>query len=462
MGNLITGDQTATKSVYHDISVNCWPSALCGKDGKWNVVLRTEETFVDTPPRMVLGVLGCHGRGKTWALSRICGEDSSAFEKNAGLGFKWTTRPGAIAIDAPGRNNPLHLIRKPDIENRHNRAQEMKEYEDFVLSATLSLSNMIVFVVNETRECDLRYFSEVLEEWKALCKEDSLWRRREIALVHNFRNIKTVTDRSELLTKTLKIYHAIADTDAYIRPFALMSDFSYKGKEENKSAFKAVGSWIEDFGERQRKDKESSILHQFASIASPLLSKGILANFKELKFEKDSNRFVPIKSSNEDPITRRRYPQDRICAWRMVRPPAAVYEYTSKLDTPCFVIHLELPGLKKDQIVVAEKKEESVEGGFSAVEVYGKKEERSILESLRSSKTIAGKEGLIPAESCALTCYVNNFEFNEFRRIFQIPLRFDSSNCTKVCPKDGTVILLFSRRLVGSGSDDQSSDCSKY
>eukprot|EP00118_Oscarella_pearsei_P012589 m.93761 g.93761 ORF g.93761 m.93761 type:complete len:459 (+) comp36800_c0_seq1:293-1669(+) len=458
MGNLnLCGN---LDDVYHDLSVNCWPSALCGEDGKWNIFGK-KDTSVDTPPRRVLGVLGCHGKGKTWTLSRLFGEDSSTFEETEGLGLKWS-RAGTIAIDAPGRNSPLHLIQKPDIKNRHNLPQEMKVYEDFVRSATLSLSNMIVFVVNETSKCDLRYLSEVLEEWKMLCKGDSLWRRREIALVHNFRNIQTVRDRNELLTKTLKIYRESTDADDYIRHFALMSDFPNEGCQENESAFNNVCTWIKEFGKPRRNDETASILHQFASIASPLLSKGILANFKELKFEKDSNRFVPIKSSNEDPITRRRYPQDRICAWRMVRPPAAVYEYTSKLDTPCFVIHLELPGLKKDQIVVAEKKEESVEGGFSAVEVYGKKEERSILESLRSSKTIAGKEGLIPAESCALTCYVNNFEFNEFRRIFQIPLRFDSSNCTKVCPKDGTVILLFSRRLVGSGSDDQSSDCSKY
>ena len=82
------------------------------------------------------------------------------------------------------------------------KAQESAQYEDFLQTMTLQLSDCIIVVMNETTYLDQVFLHNVVKKWLTLCTTDScperLRRDNDVYVVHNMLRITDAKERDDL------------------------------------------------------------------------------------------------------------------------------------------------------------------------------------------------------------------------------------------------------------------------
>ena len=86
------------------------------------------------------------------------------------------------------------------------RIREIDDYENFLGSMTLALSNYVVVVMHETNLQDQKFLFSVVRRWYDYqCQDDS--KCKYIFVIHNFRTTTNDKEREELfLVRTLQKY----------------------------------------------------------------------------------------------------------------------------------------------------------------------------------------------------------------------------------------------------------------
>jgi hypothetical protein len=89
------------------------------------------------------------------------------------------------------------------MDKANRRMREEDDYENFLASMTLSLSNYLILVLSETTLQEQRFLFDVVRKWYDIQSSPEQSKCKDIFVVHNF--ISTVSDeeREELFSVSI-------------------------------------------------------------------------------------------------------------------------------------------------------------------------------------------------------------------------------------------------------------------
>lgn len=347
----------------------CWKiqaeddSSSAGKFGQWN--------------GRVVGVLGHLNRGKSWVLGRLSNckfPTEGMANRTNGLSLKWIEIPNDkfkdedprqhVAIDTAGLGTPIKFDRtksstssgnckksaddsqpnemiksylddatgkdegqeendqeeesmEKELEKANIRMRQRDDYEEFLVSMTLSLSNYIIVVMNETNLQEQRLLYNIVSRWRNYVSQD-VSKDQNVYVVHNFRTSETTEEREAMFSRSTDYVWGgkLTPTDGistFLCPslktchVCLMNDSTPDGKVYNKKVFTLLKTWIHSLLPTLSETYTPNVMvRRFAKEATKVIKeKEYLTNFDRIEVEKDDGeyKYVPIKVNKDGKIT---------------------------------------------------------------------------------------------------------------------------------------------------------------
>jgi hypothetical protein len=349
------------------------------------------------------------------------------------------------------------------------RMREEGDYENFLASMTLSLSNYIILVLSETTLHQQKFLFDVLRKWYDIQSSDKS-KSRDIFVVHNFITIHSPETRDELFSQSTEdIYEGEMETQGGVRVFfcsdlntrhiCLMNDHTAVGKEYNDRAFEVLKDWIHNvLSVPAFRYTPDTMAISFAQSASLLLKqRGYLSNLEKIELAKRGEEFIylPKKTNPERPIEMGRTAAEKFYSnIEDFRPAYSIRKYKSKAKSNCKLIQIEAPGV--EDIKVKPNFKATVSPGYWVCDVFGSKEKQTSLRVLRDAPELQEYDRLLPAldEEDTEETSADHCRYGKFREQFPIEMTFKKSKVFKVGQKDGIFYIIFEEEEDASDSED--------
>ncbi|EFA85151.1 hypothetical protein PPL_02150 [Heterostelium album PN500] len=255
--------------------------------------------------RSVVSILGLYNRGKSYILARIFGLDlsSSYFAHTEGLSIV-TSRASItdvlIGLDTKGSQKP---VPKGD----DFKIKDAEATERFLQSLSLSMSDIVLIVVNRLTRDDQSYIKQVKQRFN----------KKSIIIVHNLSHVNTIKELDGVINEELiKCFecteHKILDQSKYwtsldgTRHVVMAKDEMVKdpqtqhlkkaenaGLTYNKLTIELLRSWL---------TSSASTNHAHSDLIVDIVdyTKKVIGSYLEIKSDKFKTSITPLPLSNKE------------------------------------------------------------------------------------------------------------------------------------------------------------------
>jgi hypothetical protein len=360
--------------------------------------------------------------------------------------------------------------KQPDSDNKaiqmevDTRIREIKDNEQFLGSMTLTLSNYLLVVMNETSLQEYGFLLDVVKRWGDY---KTHLKSQDVFVIHNFKTIENADEREELfLQSTSDIYEGrmskVGDVSFFCCPnlstrhVCLMRDVEKECQAYNANVFTLLKNWIHDILAPPAESYTPEVMaDKFADAATNLLSqRGYLTNISGIMRETKGEEIIYAAKKIDDraPITMTVANTDKFYSnVQAFKPAICERHYTSEKNSECKVVQIEAPGVAKLRTKV--NYEASVNGCW-AVDVRGTKEKHNVIKTLCQQSDLKGKTRLLPKEHQELAePKKDSCRYGEFEERFQIEMKFEKSKRKMLGPVNGIFYLIFEEDEEEEDSD---------
>jgi hypothetical protein len=359
---------------------------------------------------------------------------------------------------------------KPDRDNKavqkeaYTRIREIKDNEQFLGSMTLTLSNYLLVVMNETSLQEYGFLLDVVKRWGDY---KTHLKSQDVFVIHNFKTIENADEREELfLQSTSDIYEGrmskVGDVSFFCCPnlstrhVCLMRDVEKECQAYNANVFTLLKNWIHDILAPPAESYTPEVMaDKFADAATNLLSqRGYLTNISGIMRETKGEEIIYAAKKIDDraPITMTVANTDKFYSnVQAFKPAICERHYTSEKNSECKVVQIEAPGVT--EIALKKNYDASVTGCW-AVDVTGKKTKNGVINTLRQQTKLEGKTRLLPKEDQELAePKKDSCRYGEFEERLQIEMKFRKPKWRTLGPINGLFYLIFEEDEEEEDSD---------
>jgi hypothetical protein len=360
--------------------------------------------------------------------------------------------------------------KQPDSDNKaiqmevDTRIREIKDNEQFLGSMTLTLSNYLLVVMNETSLQEYGFLLDVVKRWGDY---KTHLKSQDVFVIHNFKTIENADEREELfLQSTSDIYEGrmskVGDVSFFCCPnlstrhVCLMRDVEKECQAYNAKVFSLLKAWIHNILSPPVEPCTPEVMtDMFAEEATNLLSqRGYLTNISGIMKETKEEEIIYVAKKLDDgaPITMTVSSTDKFYSnMQAFKPEVCERDYKAKEGSKCKVLQLEAPGVTKLKAKV--NNEESVRGCW-AVDVRGTKTKHDFVKTLCQQPKLKDKTRLLPEEDQELTePKKDSCRYGEFEERLQIEMKFRKPKWRTLGPINGLFYLIFEEDEEEEDSD---------
>jgi HSP20 family molecular chaperone IbpA len=398
------------ENIPYDLVVRVDSFGNAMKEG-WEIIRSSTTDEIPEVDGSVVGVLGRYNQGKTHLLQKLTGQrigTSSDGFSTEGLSFKFFATEDTlkhVVLDTAGLNTPV-LLTTEKFEEKSQPFTEQKKLEDFLGDLIVDLSDYVIIVVNDLTWQDQEFI------WKVAQKR---YRKRheryaETWIVHNLRNCKDPKLFAQKEKEITSLYNAEmlkqgSETFYYSEKFQTRHLFIMNeeyGAKSNAIVYALLRKWISSIIVKKKTSRDPLELVRQSILTCLTGSMNYLPNLQEVKLHE--NRIL-IKLSEE---------KNNLYA---AQTSLFVPNYRIKMDDKNYMIHLFVPYIDKDEIVL-EQLDDEITGHW----------------------TIAIRGDIPPIEGQS---EINQIPFGPFETKFNIPTKYSSHKEPELTSGNGIITISF-------------------